>query len=304
MFLGKDGSAQDTFWCDRLDKRTDVCILRGDVHVLTGNSSSVVLYSRICENLSSCARVQMIRPYTRKWEQQTMSSVQPVALECDIHESRERSLSPNGESSVDTHAFCDAIHFVPAVLFSSAGFTGNPYHDFQDVLIPLFIASQHLRGEVVFVVNDMRDWWVERWSKVLNQLTHYPVIDLKLDSGHHCFPEVMAGLYIHKELGVSPFMMPNGERTEDFQRLLYDALASPKLKQDTPGGFTTRLQTHVSILPKQESRQPTLLLVARKETRVLINQDEVVELARKLRFDVKVVTISDKVNIETIYGYV
>ncbi|CAM6107783.1 unnamed protein product [Calypogeia fissa] len=305
--VGKNGPHQEAFWCDRLDRRTDVCLVRGDVHVVTGNSSEVILHSRICEQFSSCGRVETIRPYTRKWEEHTMASVQPVTLKCVVDDSKERLLAPLNDKAADhTNDWCDDTHSVPAVLFSSAGFTGNPYHDFQDVLIPLFIVSQHLKGHVVFVVNDIRPWWVERWSKVLHQLSRYPIIDLNEESGQHCFPEVMAGLYVHREFGVSPSLMPNGETMEDFQRLLYEALASPKLKKSkVPGdGFSNRLQTRVNFLPMQlQTRLPRLLIVARKDTRVLINQEEVIELARELQFDVKVVTLSDKIDLQTIYGW-
>lgn len=235
-----------------------------------------------------------------------MASVQPVTLKCNAMDSKERILSPNSKI-LDTYASCDAahVHSVPAVLFSSAGFTGNPYHDFQDVLIPLFIVSQHLKGHVEFVINDIRPWWIERWSRVLHQLSLHPILDLKGESGRHCFPEVMAGLYIHRDFGVAPSLMPNGETMEDFQRLLYQALASPHLKQSIPDGFSTRsLRTRVNQLPGRPTRLPTLLIVARKDTRVLINQEEVVELAKELRFDVKVVTLSDKLDLQTIYEYV
>ncbi|CAM6122655.1 unnamed protein product [Calypogeia fissa] len=225
-----------------------------------------------------------------------MSTVEPVTLNCVVKD--------NKNKTSDTDNLCDVIHSVPAVLFSSAGLTGNVFHDFQDVLIPLFIVSQHLKSEVVLIISDHKPAWVERWSRVLHHMSRFPIIDLKEDSGQHCFPEVMAGLYLHGLLTVLPSLMPNGETIVDFRRFLYEALASPTLKQRKAcDGFSDDM-THEKGSPMQlQTRLPKLLIIERTNNRILINLQEVVELAQELQFDVTVVTLRKDVDLQTIYGW-
>ncbi|CAM6124888.1 unnamed protein product [Calypogeia fissa] len=298
LILGENGAQQDAFLCDRSKTDSDVCLVRGNVHVVTGNSRSVVLHSRVCQDLTSSGRNETIRPYTCKTQQETtMASVEPVTLNCVVKD--------NKNKTSDTNNLCDAIHSVPAVMFSSAGHAGNVFHDFQDVLIPLFIVSQHLKSEVVLIINDLKPAWVERWSRILNHMSRFPIIDLKEDSGQHCFPEVIAGLYVHGHLNVVPSLMPNGETIDDFRRFLYEALASPTLKQRKAcDGFSDTLQPHEKGSPIQlQTRLPKLLIIERTNTRILINLQEVVELAQELQFDVTVVTPSKDVDLQTIYGW-
>ncbi|CAM6124886.1 unnamed protein product [Calypogeia fissa] len=298
LIVGENGPQEDAFLCDRSKTDSDVCLVRGNVHVVTGNSRSVVLLSRVCQDLTSSGRNETIRPYTRKTEgQTTMTTVEPVTLKCVVKD--------NNNKTSDTNNLCDVTHSVPAVLFSSAGFTGNLFHDFQDVLIPLFIVSQHLRSEVVLIISDHKPAWVERWSRVLNHTSRFPIIDLKEDSGQHCFPEVIAGLYLHGHLNVAPSLMPNGETIDDFRRFLYEALASPTLKQRKAcDGFSDTLQTHEKGSPMQlQTRLPKLLIIERTNTRILTNLQEVVELAQELQFDVTVVTPSKDMDLQTIYGW-
>ncbi|CAM6124896.1 unnamed protein product [Calypogeia fissa] len=298
LILGENGPQQDAFLCDRSKADSDVCLVRGNVHVDTGNSRSVVLHSRVCQDLTSSGRNETIRPYTRKKEQETtMATVEPVTLNCVV--------KGNKNKTSDTNNLCDVIHSVPAVLFSSAGLCGNVFHDFQDVLVPLFIVSQHLKSEVVLIINDLKPAWVERWRRILNHMSRFPIIDMKEDSGQHCFPEVMTGLYSHGPLTVAPSSMPNGETIDDFRRFLYEALASPELKQrKVCDGVSGKLQTHEKGSPMQlQTRLPKLLIIERTNTRILVNLPELVELAQELQFDVTVVTPSKDVDLQTIYGW-
>jgi hypothetical protein len=41
---------------------------------------------------------------------------------------------------------------VPAVLFSTGGFTANVYHEFNDGILPLLVTANHFRRRVVFVI--------------------------------------------------------------------------------------------------------------------------------------------------------
>ncbi|BBN05610.1 protein MpGT61.5 [Marchantia polymorpha subsp. ruderalis] len=289
-----EGPNNDAFRCDHHDKRSDVCFLRGDVLLRTGSVSELVLRVSSSET-SNCHHVEIIRPYSRKWEPTTMASIEPVTLRIDG--------TPNGTHELS----CDLHHSVPAVFFSTGGFTGNPYHDFQDVLIPLFITSQHRKGEVIFVVSDIRKWWIERWNNVLQQLSNYPIIDTKEDMRHHCFPEVTVGLHVHKEFGVDSARMPNGESMKEFQHVLHKALGIPRMEA-VSGVELLRARTNSTLLSSMlkdqdnSTRKLKLLIVARTGSRVLVNQKQITKLAKSLGFETKVLRPTDRVEVPVIYS--
>ncbi|GJN33308.1 hypothetical protein PR202_gb21894 [Eleusine coracana subsp. coracana] len=111
----------------------------------------------------------------------------------------------------------------PAVVFSTGGYTGNVYHEFNDGVLPLFVTAHHLRRRVVFVILEYHDWWVTKYGDVVSRLSAFPPIDFANDRRVHCFPEVIAGLRIHGELTVDPARTPEGKSVADFRRLLDDA---------------------------------------------------------------------------------
>ncbi|KAL2634709.1 hypothetical protein R1flu_006188 [Riccia fluitans] len=299
--VGK-GSNDETFWCDRLDKRSDVCFVRGNVLLYTGNISDVVLRTSN-PRTAECQQMEIIRPYTRKWEPTTMASVEPVTLRVEGPPNRSRL------RRLDLTA-CDVRHSVAAVLFSTGGFTGNPYHDFQDVLIPLYVTSQHWRGEVVFVINDLRWWWVERWGDVLQQLTKYPIIYTDQDTRSHCFPEMTIGLYVHQELGIDSARMLNGESMLDFQNVLGRALGRPcRELEAVPKDHSLQLLSK-SMDPgvalgdgtTNITRQLRLLIVGRTENRLLLNEKQIIRLANSLGFKTQVLTPTGRVQVRRIYS--
>ena len=110
--------------------RTDVCYLRGDVRTYA-EATSIFLHT---DNYKSVQ--EKIRPYMCKWEQSTMNTIDEITLKI-------------GEFNVES---CQVQHDVPAIVFSTSGYTGNLYHEFNDGLIPLYITSQHLNRQVVFVI--------------------------------------------------------------------------------------------------------------------------------------------------------
>lgn len=191
------------FQCDRSQFRSDICNLRGDIRLLSHNKTkSFVLYTP--NSLPS--RTETLKPYTRKWEEGSMSSVNELSLRTQIASSPRRN--------------CDVLHTVPGVVFSTAGYTGNLYHEFNDGLIPLWISTQHLNREVVVVISSFHDWWYTKYSDVMAQITKYEIVDLEEDKRVHCFPEIEAGLHIHGELAVNPKRMPQMETIRGFREVL------------------------------------------------------------------------------------
>lgn len=188
--------------CDRSHYRSDVCYLRGDART-DPSTSSVLLY-----NGPRGAAPEKVRPYTRKFEESIMRSIDEVTI-----------VPVDADNGTDDarnslRRRCDVRHppGVPAVVFSTGGYTGNVYHEFSDGLIPLFVTAERFGGEVVFVVLEYHYWWLGRYGAILERLTNYKIIDFRYDRRVHCFSEMIVGLRIHGELVVDPKLMPNGTR--------------------------------------------------------------------------------------------
>ncbi|BBH04141.1 Glycosyltransferase family 61 protein [Prunus dulcis] len=117
--------------CNTMEAKTEFCEINKDVHVDAKSSSAFVVSSQIGN------RSWSIRPYARKEDKTAMShtrawSVKPVIGDLEIPQ-------------------CNRNHRVPAILFSNGGYTGNHFHEFTDVVIPLFITSRKYDGEVQFL---------------------------------------------------------------------------------------------------------------------------------------------------------
>lgn len=198
-----DGQAEEgVLCCDRSHYRSDVCYLRGDART-DPSTSSVLLY-----NGPRGAAPEKVRPYTRKFEESIMRSIDEVTI-----------VPVDADNGTDDarnslRRRCDVRHppGVPAVVFSTGGYTGNVYHEFSDGLIPLFVTAERFGGEVVFVVLEYHYWWLGRYGAILERLTNYKIIDFRYDRRVHCFSEMIVGLRIHGELVVDPKLMPNGTR--------------------------------------------------------------------------------------------
>lgn len=204
---GGQAAAESALCCDRSHYRSDVCYLRGDVRT-DPSTSSVLLY-----NAPRGSAPEKVRPYTRKFEGSIMSTIDEVTIVPVVDAGSGSNGTTAGDTGKDSlRRRCDVRHppGVPAVVFSTGGYTGNVYHEFSDGLIPLFITAQRFAGEVVFVVLEYHYWWLGRYGAVLERLTNYKVVDFRYDRRVHCFSEMIVGLRIHGELVVDPKLMPNG----------------------------------------------------------------------------------------------
>ena len=94
---------------------------------------------------------------------------------------------------------------VPAILFSQGGYTGNHFHDFSDVIIPLYLTSRQYNGEVQFLITDKRPWWIAKFKAILKNLSRYELMDIDIEQEVHCFPSVIVGLKRNvKEMSIDP----------------------------------------------------------------------------------------------------
>ncbi len=125
---------------------------------------------------------------------------------------------------------CTVSHTVPAIIFSAGAYMGNHFHDFTDVLIPLFLTSHEYHGKVQFLTTNMKPWWTRKHKRTLALLSHYDIINFDNDDRVHCFMHVMVGLKSHKELNIDLLMPPVGysmAKFTEFMRTCYT------LKRDT-----------------------------------------------------------------------
>lgn len=104
--------------------------MSGDIRI-AGNSSSILFI----EPAAVAARPPeqwRVRPYPRKGDDTCLGGVRQFAV------------SARGDGPRCTVDHGD----VPAVVFSVGGYTGNLFHDFTDLLVPLFVTARPFRGKV------------------------------------------------------------------------------------------------------------------------------------------------------------
>ncbi|KAJ4960874.1 hypothetical protein NE237_020784 [Protea cynaroides] len=246
--------------CNVLDPRSDSCEVKGEIRI-HGNSSTIFSVSSQKDSLAGQGS-WTIRPYPRKGDGIAMAHV------------RELSVKTLGGDEEAPH--CTVNHNVPVIVFSIGGYAGNYFHDFTDVLIPLFVTSHQFNREVQFLITDLRNYWIEKYHTVLKQLSRYDVIDNDRDHYNvHCFPHMIMGLKASKEFSIDTSKSPNGYSMPDFRQFLKNT-------------FSLKRATAIKFRDDHTDRKPRLLLISRKKSRSLANEDEVAEMARSLGYEVVV----------------
>ncbi|XP_039000599.1 beta-1,2-xylosyltransferease XAX1-like [Hibiscus syriacus] len=142
------------------DSHSDVCVANKSVRIYNKGLTVYVPYDHHHES-----RVKrIVKPYARQEDETAMKLDSPVQI---LH----------GNSTIKPPAAaCNFTHNVTAVVFSSKGFTGNVFHEFNEIIIPLFITTIHFRWRLKFVITDFEFWWVQKYNRVLS---HWAVIGLK-----------------------------------------------------------------------------------------------------------------------------
>ncbi|KAG6468909.1 beta-1,2-xylosyltransferase XYXT1-like [Zingiber officinale] len=235
--------------CDFSNFRTEFCDLKGDVRIhgkKKGATAAVVLVSTHRK-----AEEYMVVPYVRKH----MGNVEKVAV-------RTATAAPA----------CTVNSAVPAIVFALGGFTGNYYHDFTDVLLPLFLTAHEFHGEVQFLITNIQSWWLSKYRPIFELLTRYEFVDLDKSDDVHCRPHALVDLRFHNDLTIDPARAPNGISMLDFTKFLREAYALPRER-------AVSLRAHPELRPR-------LLLVARNGTRRFTNVPEIVRAAEAVGFEV------------------
>ncbi|WOK97772.1 protein O-linked-mannose beta-1,4-N-acetylglucosaminyltransferase 2-like [Canna indica] len=243
--------------CSDTSKRSTVCEAEGEIR-LQASSRTVFLPPSLTD------QEWKTKPYCRRHDPPAMKNI------------KEWTLKPLPRSEPPPQ--CTANYTVPALVFSIGGFTGNLFHDFTDVIVPLFISAYQFHGEVQFVIADIKPWWVSKFALILKQLSNYDIIDANNDdpAAVRCFPRVVVGLSFHKELGVDPARTPTGYSVIDFKKMLRKAYGLERATA-APTGDAWDIR-----------RKPRLLIISRKKTRAFLNERGMTDMAMSLGFDVRV----------------
>ncbi|CAJ2675975.1 unnamed protein product [Trifolium pratense] len=239
------------------EARTEYCKTQGDIRV-HGKSSSVYTVSQktnsFTENVS-----WSIKPYARKTDAYAMSSV--------------RTWSVKTVKASQQVSHCTKNHSIPAVIFSTAGYTGNHFHEFSDIIVPLFLTCRQFNGQVQLIITNKKPWWIVKHRAFLKKLSNYEIMDIDGDDEVHCFPKVIVGLKrYHKELSIDPEKYSYSIKDfRDFLRSSYSLKRVNAIKIKDIGN---------------QSKKPRLLILSRKRSRSFTNTNQIAKMAKGLGFKV------------------
>lgn len=273
--------------------------MKGDIRTDSA-SSSVFLYASRGVNFSgnneeeAHLQHEKIKPYTRKWEKPVMDTIDELNLVAK-------------KGAADSTRKCDVSYDVPAVFFSTGGYTGNVYHEFNDGILPLYITSQHFKRKVVFVILEYHNWWIMKYENILSHLTDYPPIDYSRDNRTNCFSEAIVGLRIHDELTVDPSLMKGNKSIVDFRNVL-DRAYWPRIRglirdeeREKLNNPSQSLTTEFSVRHRAQVKKPKLVILSRNGSRAILNEDALVKLVEKIGFNVEVLRPDRTTELAKIY---
>ena len=240
--------------CDFSDRRSDICDFTGDIRMDANASTFVVVVDP-----GTPAQSHKVRPYQRKGDKICMGRVTEITV---------RTSSPSSSPAPQ----CTRTHTAPAVTFSIGGYTGNIFHDFSDVLVPLYNTAHRYGGNVQLVMTNVAPWWLVKYDKLLRSISRYAPIDLAAAAAAgevHCFPHAVVSLRAHRELIIERDRSLDGLATPDFTRFVRAALSLPRDAPTRPG----------------TGRKPRLLIIARHRTRILLNLGDFIRAAEEAGFE-------------------
>ncbi|KAE9458257.1 hypothetical protein C3L33_09829, partial [Rhododendron williamsianum] len=248
MHIGENQTQLEaTGFACHYDFHTEVCVSSRPVRI---DTLTMTVHVPFNHGMPQANRI--ILPYAKKEDEgikRTVSSVQIL------------------QGNISPPPPCEYTHNVPAVLFSSGGATGNIFHEFSDIIIPLFITSRHFQSHLRFIVPDFAIRFMSKYKKIFSHLSSYEVINPAANVSVHCFPGAVVGLHYHDNLAIKTMEVPEGYSMLDFKQFLRESY-------------------NLKIRDLSETEKPTLILISRKNKRVFMNEDEMVTMMKALGFRV------------------
>uniref|UniRef100_J3ME09 Uncharacterized protein n=1 Tax=Oryza brachyantha TaxID=4533 RepID=J3ME09_ORYBR len=236
--------------CDTSFGKYDICVLDGDARAQGGTAATVTLVSP-----HAAPQEWKIKPYSRKY----LDGLKAVTV---------KSVT-NPEDAPQ----CTTRLNVPAIVIELGGLTGNYWHDFTDVLIPLFIGASRFSGEVQLVVVNLLPFWVDKYRKIFSQISRYEIIDLDKDHGVvRCYPHVVVGYGSRKEFTIDPSLddTGGGYTMLNFTEFLRHSYSLPR---DRP------IKLNAIGPPGLARPRPRMMILERTNSRKFMNLPEVVAAA-------------------------
>ncbi|KAK8455548.1 hypothetical protein SEVIR_4G135300v4 [Setaria viridis] len=245
--------------CDFSSVHSDVCTMEGDLRI-HGKSATVYVVS--ASTFSPENSTIKVKPYTRKWEKETMSRMREVTM---------RSMPP-APYSFTIPPRCTVRHDVPTVVFSTGGCGTNFFHAMSDLIAPLYITAREYNGRVQLLITDYQPKWVAKFRPILAALSMYPVIDFDADTVVLCFPSARVGLESHRILGIDPALSRNGYTMMGFRDFLRSIFSLQR--------------PWTSPISRSSGRKPRLVMVLRRHSRAITNEADVITAMVDLGFEV------------------
>ncbi|KAL7114682.1 hypothetical protein ACP275_04G137300 [Erythranthe tilingii] len=117
----------------------------------------------------------------------------------------------------------------------------------------------------------MSSWWISKYRLILGNLSKETIIDINNKKDVLCFPRMIVGLKANKELNIDSSESPHISTT-DFTKFLRSTYSLDK-------EFVTN---------DCKKTRPRLLIISRKESRHLTNEDKIANMSQRMGFEVVV----------------
>eukprot|EP00257_Ricinus_communis_P025912 XP_025013326.1 uncharacterized protein LOC8277787 isoform X1 [Ricinus communis] len=246
-----------------LMERSDFCELKGDIRI-DANSSTIFIVSSGNDNLAATNTSWSIRPYARKGDAAAMRHTREWSVK---QVSNHRKIPE-----------CTQNHNALGIIFSLGGYSGNHFHAFTDIIVPLFSTARPFNGDVQFLVTDRQPWWIAKFRILLKALSRYEVIDIDKREEIHCFTSITIGLkrQSNKELNIDQSKFRYSMK--DFRQFLRSS-------------YSLRKTTAIKFMKgtgREKNRRPRLLIISRKRSRAFTNVGEIAKMAKGLGYKVVV----------------
>ncbi|CAN1317672.1 Alpha-1,3-arabinosyltransferase XAT2 [Linum perenne] len=186
-------------------------------------------------------------------------------------------------STNNSEQLVEEVYESPGVIFSLGGFSGNYFHAFTDVLIPLFATSRNFNRQIHLLITDNRPWLLSTFRIFFQALSRYNPVDIDNKQGQgssgeiHCFSRLILGLKGKHEMELSINPSESKYTMTDFMKFLRHT-------------YSLKRPNAVKLLPSDSKLiiMPRLLIISRNKTRAFTNVNEIAGMARKLGYKVTV----------------
>lgn len=240
--------------CDLSNSRFDICELCGDARTI-GQSSTVmyVPHTQTSDGEEWSIRAQSRKnlPWIKKVTVKSLNTSQPAPR-------------------------CTSKYAMPAIVFALGGLTANVWHDFSDVLVPLFLTARQFDRDVQLLVTNNQPWFSKKYMTILSKLTRHDIIDFDSDDQVRCYPHVIVGLRSHGDLGIYPNLSPQNYTMMDFRLFVRGAYGLPAAKVAIP----------YKADRDDPDKKPRIMLIDRGKTRRFINAPYIVQGLEWFGFEV------------------